>query len=331
VSGVPEQGSRGLDLGDHLGAHVLHGLERSDQTIELLALLRVCDRLLDHGLARAKGVGSECNATRVEHSSDRISRAFEYGFRRDACKDHLCGAARGVDGGEARDLESGCVGPHHREPALVDHHEEEIGCAGVERHHRLAVQGTCLDADAGGFAHGEELRHGDAEDEIAAGEAREPAGDLAPRHRCECGGRHDGRGEKGGRRHRMTQRLGDECGIQEREPAAVLRLGHQDARHAELGQRAPDRAVVRAVLPAQLAHALDGHLVREEAPQRLVEEKLIFRESEVHDVPLSSAQAFAGLGSRGSPSPRSAMMFFWIWAVPPPMISPREKIEWACQ
>ena len=113
------------------------------------------------------------------------------------------------------------------------------------------------------------------------------------------------------------------------EAAAALGLGHQHARDAELGERAPDRAVVGAVLFAQLAHALDRHLIREEAAHRLVEQELIFRESEIHES--LPPQALAGLGSRGSPRPRSAMMFFWICAVPPPMIKPSEKIEWACQ
>ncbi len=40
----------------------------------------------------------------------------------------------------------------------------------------------------------------------------------------------------------------------------------------------------------------------------------------------SMAQAAAGFGSRGRPRPRSAMMFFWICAVPPPMIRPKSNM-----
>jgi hypothetical protein len=38
--------------------------------------------------------------------------------------------------------------------------------------------------------------------------------------------------------------------------------------------------------------------------------------------PVPPRPGATALGSRGSPRPRSAMMFFWICEVPPPMISP---------
>ena len=37
--------------------------------------------------------------------------------------------------------------------------------------------------------------------------------------------------------------------------------------------------------------------------------------------------ASRGRGSRGMPSPRSAMMFFWICEVPPPMMRPSENMK----
>jgi len=77
VGGVPEQRSRGLDLGDHLRTHMLHGLKRADQAIELLALLGVGHGLLDHRLTGTEGIGGERDTTRVEHAIDRIFRAFD--------------------------------------------------------------------------------------------------------------------------------------------------------------------------------------------------------------------------------------------------------------
>ena len=103
VRGVPEQRPRGLERRDHLRAHVLHGLERADRAPELLALLRVGDRLLDHRLARAERVGRERDPARVERARDRGARAVEHGLGRGAVEHHLGRAARGVDRREPRD------------------------------------------------------------------------------------------------------------------------------------------------------------------------------------------------------------------------------------
>ena len=73
-----------------------------------------------------------------------------------------------------------------------------------------------------------------------------------------------------------------------------------------------------AVLPRRdLADAGNRDLRIEVAPEVLLQQPLLLREPEVHRYPL---------GSRGMPRPRSEMMFFWIWAVPPPMMSPSENM-----
>ncbi len=46
---------------------------------------------------------------------------------------------------------------------------------------------------------------------------------------------------------------------------------------------------------------------------------LVCRQGKIH-------QAAMTFGSRGRPRPRSAMMFFWICAVPPPIIRPRSNM-----
>src|SRR3546814_7891154 len=69
--------------------------------------------------------------------------------------------------------------------------------------------------------------------------------------------------------------------------------------------------IQRSEFAQQARHAFRQHL-------------LFLRKSEVHpcppcaDGPLGRSRR----GSRGMLRPRSEMMFFWIWAVPPPMIRP---------
>ena len=50
VPGIPDKGARGLEVGRHLGAHMLDRLERSDHAAELHPLTGIGDRLIDHVL-----------------------------------------------------------------------------------------------------------------------------------------------------------------------------------------------------------------------------------------------------------------------------------------
>ena len=143
--------------------------------------------------------------------------------------------------------------------------------------------------------------------------------------------RDHGRGEERARRRGVAERLRDERGVEQREPAAAVRLGHEDPRRAELGEPAPDRAVVRAVGVAQLAHARDRHAVAQERRARSASSRRWSSESPKSMLVMPCTPSLRDFGSRGSPSPRSAMMFFWICAVPPPMIRPSAKNECACQ
>ena len=119
----------------------------------------------------------------------------------------------------------------------------------------------------------------------------------------------------------MAERGRDHRGVEHTEAGSAELLGHEAAHHAEPGQLLPRVAIEALAGVAQLAHARDRQALGEEAPHGVVEQALLVRECEVH----------YARGSRGMPRPRSAMMFFWICAVPPPMISPSWNIQWNSQ
>jgi hypothetical protein len=179
----------------------------------------------------------------------------------------------------------------------------ELHVAGLERVDLVAVREQ------------QELRHvgvGDErargvphrDDRAAGGDALEPRPEPLRRTELdEQRRRHRGRrGERLGQRgaaglfehqHRVD--------LVAAEPA--VRLGHQQAQHAELGQLAPQLRRVRAAGVPLLAHVGGRALGLEEIPGRLLEQELLLAEGEVH-------------GYLGSPSRRSAITLRWISLVP---------------
>ena len=115
--------------------------------------------------------------------------------------------------------------------------------------------------------------------------------------------------------------LGRQRGLHHAEAKTAMLLSDQQAGQAKLGQAAPEVGRGLLLLVGEPPHPLQ----RRERLQRLgdagLQQLLVLGKCEPHDV-----QAFAALGSRGMPRPRSEMMFFWIWAVPPPMIRPRSNM-----
>src|SRR6266516_4119021 len=99
------------------------------------------------------------------------------------------------------------------------------------------------------------------------------------------------------------------AGDQPREPGRALRrrAGAQKGVDHELRRQERPRC---GRTPDLLAH--------EELARRALERLLLLGEPEVDHFPR---------GSRGMPSPRSAMMFFWICEVPPPMMRPSEYMK----
>ena len=80
--------------------------------------------------------------------------------------------------------------------------------------------------------------------------------------------------------------------------------------------------IVRGPIRQCRAQVLYARVLLQIAPQAVLHRALLFTQSEIHQRALPVCGATANFGSRGMPRPRSAMMFFWICAVPPPMIRP---------
>ena len=207
-----------------------------------------------------------------------------------------------------------------------ERHEEDVRGAGVHDEERLAVEASALEPDTGVLVNRQELGRRHAHTGSAAA--------IFGSHSARCSGvpeldqgdgRHHRRAQERSGRHGPGEGLGGDGRVEERQAASTVLLGNQDSRDAELGEPLPERAVMPRRRLHDLAHAGDRRLGVEIAPYALLEQPLLFRQSEIHQF-----RPFSDLGSRGMPSPRSLMMFFWIWAVPPPMIRPSENMYWNC-
>ena len=243
VRGVPDQRARRLDLGGHLGAQVLHRLERADRAAELLALLRVGDRHLERAIARAEQVGRERDARRVERRERdagrldpgrRAARRRSRARRRAACGRSSVSARR-------RDPR------HPRGTSASDRGRaatrKRVRAPRVEREERRAVQAIALQRAR--------RRRRASRQRLARPRrraARRPAAMRGSHSRLLRGRsrprsatrRHHGRREE---RARAPQRRPSDSATSaassKREPAAAVRLGHEHARDAELGERPP--------------------------------------------------------------------------------------------
>ena len=93
---------------------------------------------------------------------------------------------------------------------------------------------------------------------------------------------------------------------------------------AEFAESLPE--VFRAGFPGfgSGAHPVQRAGGLEVATDALLQHALLFAQCEFHqEAPLVAALGSAAFGSFGRPRARSPIMFFWICAVPPPMMRPR--------
>jgi len=261
---------------------MLHGLKGADRPTELLALPGVGDGLLDHRLAGPERVGRQGDPTGHQRALDRPARIPEDRLGHGALEDHLGRAAGRVRRPKSRRRDPRRVPADDRQRLGIERHQQPIRRAGVDRHQRLAEEATALEPHAGILTAREELREGDAADQIAAGDLRQPILDLRLSERTQGDDAHHGRRQERTRCHRMTEGLGDQRRVQQRQTRAVLGRRHQHPRHAELRQPLPDLAIVRAIRLPQRPHAFDRHAIRQERAQRLLEQPLILGKSEIH-------------------------------------------------
>ena len=73
----------------------------------------------------------------------------------------------------------------------------------------------------------------------------------------------------------MPQRLGDQRGVEQRQPAAAEGFGNQHSGDTQLCELSPDPPVVGAGLLSQLAHALDGDPVGQKVAHGLRQQPLL--------------------------------------------------------
>jgi len=264
VRRIPDQRSRRLELRDHLGAQMLHGLERRDGATELDALLRVGHGHLDRALAGAERVGRDRDAAGRDHAIDEPGRRDRLAGR-DAREAELRDAARAVDGRERRHREARRVARHERDAIASERDQEGVRGAGVDREERGARDAIALDAEARIAALRHRFGQRGADHDLAGRDARQPLRLQRRRCRSERDRReHAAREERRGR-GAVAERLRNERRVEQTERASTVRLGHQHAGRAELREVGPDLGVVRGVGGHDLAHAGRGHRLVEVA------------------------------------------------------------------
>ena len=110
-------------------------------------------------------------------------------------------------------------------------------------------------------------------------------------------------------------------------------FGNHHSCDAQFAQCRLHLFAVRSFAFGALTHMVERAGVGEASRDCIAQHLLVLRQSEIHQAapcfwraataaPCSAGAGLASLGSRGISRPRSAMMFFWICAVPPPMIRP---------
>ena len=179
------------------------------------------------------------------------------------------------------------------------------------------VQTSGIGRDAGIAPRAAQFGQRGPDDGAAIGDAAQPLGLLggAAGHQQRAGD-HGRIGGEGDRCDVVAQRLRHHAGIERSHADATVRRWNQQRRHAQFRQPGNQIAGPSLVTAGKAAHPLERRALAQIVVQRVAQQRLFGGQSEFH-------QASPARGSRGMPSPRSLMMFFWIWLVPPPMIRPR--------
>ena len=103
----------------------------------------------------------------------------------------------------------------------------------------------------------------------------------------------------------IAECLGGESGVERTKAGATIFLVHKDAVQTEFTEPVPEILIETVARFGEPPQRLDRQSRRQERTQGIVEQSLFFTQSETH-----GQAPTAAFGSRGSPSPRSPMMFF---------------------
>ena len=287
VGGVPDQRAAGLQLGGHLGAQVLHRLERADHPAELPALLGVGHRLVEHHLGRAQacrrraapsrrraGAASSCRRA----AGQRLGRDVVEGQLRRAGASRRSPASGSASGPPRRRAPGAGRRPCRRRSAGPRHaarHEQrlagELAVLGRRRPRRPRAPATASEIAAAG----------DRPRRTPASAATPPAAPPSPPRISASGASTDA--QERHRRDRRAQRLRRQRRVQQRQAQAAVLLRDHDARQAE-ARPAPARRrrPCRSRSPANLRTRSSGAGVGERAVQALLHHLLVGGEREIH-------------------------------------------------
>ena len=267
-------GATELERAQHVGAEMLHGLERSDRMAERDALLRVLDRELERAPRRrrrrspsrrpcGRPCGPRCRRVAaaeppargaVEHDRRLLAGAVDrlHRFDGDTTRLGLHREDRGTRlardrGGHEHDVASDRVGHVH---------------LGARDHPAFAEprgrRGRRVDLET---ASGLEQR--DGADHRTAGHSRQQERVLALGSRAEHErDRADRRRDVGARVHGAAHLLEHDRGVDHAHPRAAVALGHEQADDTELRERVPHRREAIVVAVEERAHVAGDRRAR---------------------------------------------------------------------
>ena len=279
---VPVEGAGGLDLDGHVDQLVFERLEVPDRHAELLARLGVLDAHLHQGRTGRKRVRRQQHEPRVPHPRRRIP-ALRQGLARRAIEVEHVQASRAIDAAHGPDLDARRRTLHQNQAAAGHPHDDHLRKRAVG-HVQLAAgelpvagelpllglpQATLLaERDGGDGISGGQPRQPGAPLLLAASQPDRQRGERVTEERPRCSG--------------AAERLGRERQVDQLEAGATVLLGQVESREAELRHALP-QGRIEARLPLEdLAHHRHRALVLEELGNRLLEQLLLVRESEVH-------------------------------------------------
>ena len=291
---VVRAGPAELERAQHVGAEVLHGLERADRLVELRPLLRVLDRELER--TRAAPTPSTTSGDSTRSTTGHAARASASSPRRAASparrRARPCLLARAVDGlggGDPHALGT----PRRRrtrrarrsrtaETSTMSRPPRRATCTFVPEQ-PVAPRARAVDAcrqlaRRAGLEQRERCRRSSRRPGPAAGR-RDPR--LEPTaSTVETAATADD--EERARVHDPAHLLEHDAHVDHAHPRAAVLLGHEQADDAQVGQAPPHLVGGAAVVVEHRAHVAQRCPLAEEAAHRVAQRLLLLAELEVH-------------------------------------------------
>ena len=286
---VVAHGPRHLDRPEHVGAQVLHGLQRPDRHAELVTLVRVRHGQVERGLRCTDAVDDRAGGQPVERRAHGVGRLGADPAGRAGVEDHGRLGVRPVDR----------RGRDHRGVAALDGEDAEAGPVGgddqqhvrarpaVDVHLRAghAPRVVVAGGPGGGLAPGDpacRLVERDGTARLPGGEGGQSRVGPPAVQRVDEADRADGGRQVGGGAGGPAQLLEDDGRVDEPAARATALGRREEPDDAEFDEAAPHLVGDAALGPVPGAHLAPRCPRREEAPHGFAERLLFSRELEVH-------------------------------------------------